>query len=103
MQIIKKLSKFIGEELDDSEKYVRCALTHKDDNPTLAEMFYSLSLEEMKHMEMLHKAVVKAIEEVKQTREDEIPIGMMETYNYIHEQHIEHAKEIRMLQTMFRE
>ena len=93
----------IGEELDDAEKYARCALNHKDDNPSLAELFYSLSLEEMKHMEMLHKASVKLIGEAKQFREDEIPAGMQEIYDYIHEQHIDHAKEIRMLQTMFRE
>ena len=102
MQMIKKLSKMIGEELDDAEKYARCALNHKNDNPNLAEMFYSLSLDEMKHMETLHKAVVRLIEEVKQSGV-EIPIGMMEMYDYLHEQHIEHAKDIRMLQRMFRE
>ena len=102
MQIIKKLSKMIGEELDDSEKYARCALNHKDDNPTLAELFYSLSLEEMKHMEMLHKAVVRMIEEVRQSGRT-VPEGMQETYDYIHEMHIEHTQEIRILQAMFRE
>lgn len=102
MQIIKKLSKFIGEELDDAEKYARCALNHKDDNPTLAELFYSLSLEEMKHMEMLHKAVAKIADEARQ-RDEEIPVGMQEIYDYLHEQHIEHSKEIRILQSMFRE
>ena len=102
MQIIKKLSKMIGEELDDAEKYARCALNHKDEDTSLAELFYSLSLEEMKHMEMLHKAVVKLIEEVRQSGR-QIPEGMQETYDYIHEMNIEHAKEIRMLQTMFRE
>ena len=102
MQIIKKLSKMIGEELDDAEKYARCALNHKDDDSPLAELFYSLSLEEMKHMEMLHKAVVKKIEEVRQSGVT-IPEGMQETYDYIHDMHIDYAKEIRMLQTMFRE
>ena len=102
MQMIKKLSKMIGEELDDSEKYARCALNHKDDNPNLAEMFYSLSLDEMKHMETLHKAVTRLIEDKRQSGV-EIPIGMQEMYDYLHEQHIEHAKDIRMLQTMFRE
>ena len=102
MQIIKKLSRMIGEELDDAEKYARCALNHRDDDTSLAEMFYSLSLEEMKHMEMLHKAVVKKIEEVRQSG-IEVPPGMQEMYDYLHEQHIEHAKEVRMLQSMYRE
>ena len=102
MQLIKKLSTMIEEELDDSEKYARCALNHRDDRPVLAETFYSLSLEEMKHMEMLHKAVVKLIEEVRLSGV-EVPEGMQEIYDYLHEQHIEHAKEVRMLQTMYRE
>ena len=102
MQIIKKLSKMIGEELDDAEKYARCALNHKDEDTSLAELFYSLSLEEMKHMEMLHKAVVRMIEEVRQSGRT-VPEGMQEMYDYIHEQHIDHAKEVRMLQSMFRE
>ena len=102
MQIIKKLCGMIGEEINDAEKYARCALNHKDDNPSLAELFYSLSLDEMKHMETLHKMVVRLIEEKRQSGV-EIPIGMMEMYDYLHEQHIEHAKEVRMLQTMFRE
>ena len=102
MQIIKKLSGMIGEEINDAEKYARCALNHKDDNPSLAELFYSLSLDEMKHMESLHKMVVRLIEEKRQSGV-EIPIGMMEMHDYLHEQHIEHAKEVRMLQTMFRE
>ena len=102
MQIIKKLSRMIGEELDDAEKYARCALNHKDDDTSLAELFYSLSLEEMKHMEMLHKAVVKKIEEVRQSGVT-IPAGMLEMYDYLHEQHIEHTKEVRTLQSMYRE
>ena len=102
MLIIKKLSKMIEEELNDSEKYARCALNHKDDRPMLAETFYSLSLEELKHMQQLHNQVVKIIEEVNRSGVD-IPEGMQEIYDYLHEQHMEHEKEVRMLQTMYRE
>ena len=102
MQLIKKLSKMIGEELDDAEKYARCALSNRDEYPAVAEMFYSLSLEEMKHQQQLHNAVVKLIEETRNGKK-EIPVGMLEMYEYIHEQEIEHASEVRMLQNMFRE
>ena len=102
MQLIKKLSKMIEEELNDAEKYARCALNYKDDRPAIAEMFYSLSLEEMKHMQQLHNSVTKLIEDTK-TSERIIPAGMVEMYEYVHEQEIEHASEVRVLQTMFRE
>lgn len=102
MQIIKKLSKMIEEELNDAEKYAKCALNYKDDRPMLAETFYSLSIEELKHMNQLHNSVVRIIEEIKQTGQM-VPPGMMELYDYLHEGQIEHEKEVRMLQTMFRE
>ena len=102
MQLIKKLSKMIDEEINDAEKYARCALNNRDDHPIVAEMFYSLSLDEMKHMSQLHNSVVKLIEEAKSSGKV-VPAGMMEMYEFIHEQQIEHAAEVRMLQTMFRE
>ena len=102
MQIIKKLSRMIGEELEDAEKYAKCALEKRNEYPAIAEMFYSLSLEEMKHMQQLHNAVVKLIDEAKANGKT-IPVGMQEMYELIHGQEIEHAAEIRMLQTMFRE
>lgn len=39
MQIISKLSDMIGEELNDAEKYVRCALENKEYFPSLAKTF----------------------------------------------------------------
>lgn len=102
MQLIKKLSKMIDEELNDAEKYARCALNYKEENVGIAEMFYSLSLEEMKHMQQLHNHVVKLIDEVQASGKT-VPVGMMEMYDYIHEQQIEHSAEVRVLQSMFRE
>lgn len=100
MQLIKKLSAMIEDELDDAEKYVRCALNHKEDRRPLAETFYALSLDELKHMNQLHEFVVRLIDEVRQSGTP-VPEGMMEMYEYLHERHIEHEKEIRILQKMY--
>ena len=62
MMIIKKLSEMIGEEISDADKYISCALKHKDENPQLAETFFRLSLEEMQHMSLLHDQVTRIIE-----------------------------------------
>jgi rubrerythrin len=102
MKIIKKLVELIDEELDDSEKYARLALKYKDEDTAMAEMFYSLSLDEMKHMNTLHNAVVKVVSNIK-AEDDPRTEGMKIAYDILHEQAIEKAKNVQILQSMYRE
>ena len=99
---IKKLEEQIGEELHDAKKYIKCALKHKDDNKQLADLYYTLSNEEMSHMERLHSMVVTIIQEYRD-KNGEPPKDMLAVYNYIHEQNVEKAREVKSLITMFKE
>ena len=101
MQIIKKLSGMIKEEIQDAEKYANCALNNKETDKTLADTFYTLSNEELKHMEVLHGQVVRIIEEYRKTKGDP-PKEMQAVYDYLHEEQIEAVKEIKILLAMYK-
>ena len=96
MKIIKCLSEFIEEELDVAKTYIEKALKYKDEDVRLAEMFYNLSLDEMKHMDMLHNEVVRIIKDYRNEHGDP-PKEMEAVYDYLHEKFIDCAKEIKIL------
>ncbi len=102
MKIIKCLEDFIHEEIHDGEKYIKKALEIREEYPEVAEVLNMLSAEEMKHMQMLHNAVVKIIENYRKEK-GEPPAAMMAVYEYLHEKYIEEAKEVKVLQQMYME
>lgn len=101
MEVIKKISQKIDSELEDAEKYIKCAYHVREEYPQLADTYYKLSLEEMNHVTMLHEQVVKIIDYVKKSGE-EIPEGMMWIYNYLHERQIKWASKIKAKQDAYK-
>ena len=101
MQIIKKLSGMIKEEIRDAEKYANCALKYKDEDKTLAETFYNLASQELQHMDMLHNQVVRLITDYK-AKKGNPPEAMQAVYDYLHEEQIELVREVKVLLGMFK-
>ena len=102
MKIIEILSEHIEEELEDAEAYIKLAHEYKEEFPQVAKTFYELSMEEMRHMEMLHIEVAALI---KKHREEhgEPPAAMLAVYEYLHKKDIEKSAKIKLLQNHFRE
>lgn len=100
MKIIEALSKDIEEEISDAGKYIKCALKIKEEYPKIADLMYKLSLQEMEHMTMLHEAVTGLITNYR-SEKGEPPEGMKALYNYLHEQQIKNATEVKVMQGMY--
>ena len=101
MKIIKCLSEKIEDELQDASDYIDLAIKWKQDEPETADLFYELSVEEMGHMEKLHKEVVDLIEDYR-NKNGEPPKDMMVLYEYLHNMHIKTATQIRVKQGMYK-
>lgn len=101
MKLIEKLSEMIEEEIEDAEKYAKCALKYKDIDSVLAKTFFDLSTDEMRHMNLLHEEVARIIAQYRKEH-GEPPTAMQAVYDYLHEKQIEKAKDVRDYQAMYR-
>lgn len=101
MKIIQKLSDMIEEEIGDAEKYAKCALECKEEDPASAEMFFKLANDEMGHMTILHSNVVRLIEAYRKEHGDP-PEGMLMLYDIMHKKHIENAAYVKGLLSLYK-
>ena len=91
----------IEEEISDAEKYAKCALEMKSERPSLAQTFYNLATDEMKHMNMLHDEVTKIINEYK-SQGQEVPVEMQAVYDYLHKKQIEKATNVKIMMESYK-
>jgi Mn-containing catalase len=92
----------IEDEIKDAEKYAKKALEMKDTDRTLADVFFNLSTEETRHMNILHGEVARMITEYRRTN-GEPPAAMLTLYEILHERHINDAAAVKVLQNMYLE
>lgn len=101
MKEVKVLMEHIEDEVQDARTYAKLALEYRDEDHETAEVFYKLSCEEMDHMNRLHKAVVRIIDEHRRTK-GEPPADMMAVYRYLHKRAMDEAEEVEVVQAMYR-
>ena len=102
MKIIKVLSDKIKDELHDAKDYAEMANKYKGEYPELSRTLYTISTQEMEHMNLLHNEVAKIIAKYRETN-GEPPADMLAVYDYLHNEQIEKALEVKMLQSMYKE
>lgn len=77
------------------------ALEVRNEYPEMARVLYTISLQEMEHMRMLHEGVANIIVRFRQEK-GEPPENMMTIYNYLHDKQIEKAAEAKTIQGMYK-
>ena len=102
MKLIRELSDMIEDELEGACDYVKKALELKAEDKQLADTLYTLSQEEMGHVNVLHEQVVREIEEYRKSK-GEPPATMLSVYEYLHKKHIDEAARIKVYQKMYTE
>ena len=102
MKIIKILSEKISEEICDAKAYAKLSIEYKESYPELSRTLYSLSTQEMEHMNKLHAEVTEIIRKYRE-QNGEPPADMLAVYEYLHNEQIEKALEVKTLQAMYKE
>lgn len=92
----------IEEEIAGAEEYAKCALKYKADMPELASAFSRMSHDEIGHVNLLHKNVVKIIDDYRREN-GEPPEAMLAVYNFLHERQIENMAKVKTIQNMYNE
>ena len=101
MRGIKELEEMISKSLKGAESAIKKANFYKETNPALAKTYFDISTDKMRHVTVLHEAVVREIDEY-QKKHGNPPEAMQAIYDWVHEKDIEYATEIKAAQAMFR-
>lgn len=101
MREIKEVVRDIKCELKHAYKFAEEANKHKMEYPTLADAYYKIANDNLSHMDILHKEIVALIDKVKKSGR-EIPRGMMDVWEFEHEEMIEEAAEIKAMLMMYK-
>ena len=101
MKLIEWLSEQIDDEIHGAKCYVKKALEIREEHSEIADGLWMMSNEEMKHMQSLHSMVTKLIQDYR-AKNGEPPEGMQAVYDYLHEKSIEKAKDVKVMQDMYR-
>lgn len=73
------------------------AIKYKHTNKDLAEMFIGMAKAEKGHIDSIHVWLVKFIEKERKERLQPVPQGMMDVWEWEHQQMVEDAEELELL------
>lgn len=100
-KIIRDVSKDIKCKITNADRDIRKAIERKSEYPSLANLYYDLSLGELSEALDLHEEVIHLIEKYRET-DGEPPKTMLELWNFEHNNIMEDVSDIKILQEYFK-
>lgn len=100
-KLIKHISEMIDEQLECAEDHTKHAVKYKDEHMGISKVLNDIATDEMRHVNMLHEEVVKAIETHRKTA-GEPPASMLAVYDYLHNKQIEKANRVKNYLSQYR-
>ena len=101
MRIIKKTIKNMKKRLALAECDIDLALKYKNEYPEYAKHQYDISLEVLNQFKLQHEHIAAIIAKYKEEGH-QVPEAMQAVYDYLHEECMDYAAEIKAKQAMFR-
>jgi hypothetical protein len=98
MQIIKKITEHIEEEMDGVCGYIKFASEVKGHNEYIFETLMTIIPQEIKHVEMWHDVATREISKMKdllKAQDKEVPQYMLDMWNEEHHEYIEEMAKIK--------
>lgn len=96
MKYIADVSNLIKKEVKTIGKNIDLALKVRNRNKRLADLIYSMNNAKMNDINSIHVELVKEIENEKKERMEPIPQGMLDMWEWQHEQIIEEITESKI-------
>lgn len=101
MKLIRDLEELIDDEIHDVKKYAKMAAEVKHEHPALAQVLFTIAVQEDGHQTAIHGEVVKIIEEYRKSH-GEPPAAMMAVYDYLHKRSIDKLADARRYLEVFK-
>jgi len=101
LKLMEKLFEMIDDEMEGAERYAKCAIAYKEEQPALAKAFLDISGVELGHANTLHNEAVKQIEENRK-KHGAVSLEVKALYDFLHRQQIKRMHGVRMLHEEFK-
>lgn len=101
MKIIAELVKHAKSEAKDTRKYIELAIKYKPVDEELADMFFDMAKAERSHLDGIHVWLVKFIEKEKKERMQPVPQGMLDVWDWEHQQMVEDLQEVDVMMNSY--